>query len=404
VVLERARRSAVAAPATMATVRVGLSCNQDPPHAGQDRLALGQVQPERRRLTGCGALTLGDHLLRHRAVLARYLHHHSPLHRTPGSRPDGRAVPSSLRVCDGLFCTKWKRSAICTALGAPPAGPFGIGPGAVPRDDLNPGMIAQPPRQGVRLAVGQESNPSAPLQVSQHGAVGVALAQRPVIHPKNRWNRAGWRRRGLREWTLALGAAVEAVNRVCQACQRIADHCPAGILTLGGTILRSHSDEVLAIVRHQHEAEKAEHPLNRIIGIRRIEDGLEVTTTDVHLPHRIGEALRRAHHGDLTVHYDKDESFARVHWQADEPGPTSAMWSWLIGRWTIRRSIPHRATTRRCRSRSRFATRPSARCNPADDVGQPHGPEIVVADMADLVSQNAGEFAPIHGPAAQREG
>lgn len=71
-----------------------------------------------------------------------------------------------------------------------------IGPGTVPRDDLNPGMIAQPPRQGVRLAVGQEGDPPPLLQVNQHGAVGMTLAQRPVIDPKNRRDRAGWHRRG----------------------------------------------------------------------------------------------------------------------------------------------------------------------------------------------------------------
>lgn len=111
---------------------------------------------------------------------------------------------------------------------------------------------------------------------------------------------------------------VTAEETVCQACRRIADHCPAGILTLGGAVVQAHRDEVMAIIQHQHEQERAEHPLNRIMGIRDTEDGgMEVTTTDLHLPRRIGEALHHAHHGDLTMHYDEGECFTRVHWRAD---------------------------------------------------------------------------------------
>lgn len=83
VVLERPQRFAMAARATAATVRVDLRRDQDALQTGQGCLALVQAQPERRRLTGPGALTLRDHVLRHRAALARHLHLVSPLHRTP---------------------------------------------------------------------------------------------------------------------------------------------------------------------------------------------------------------------------------------------------------------------------------------------------------------------------------
>lgn len=115
-------------------------------------------------------------------------------------------------------------------------------------------------------------------------------------------------------WGLLPTAATPIV---CQACERIADHCPAGVVTLTGRYAAEHGQELLALVRHQEEQEKAEHPLNRIMEIRSIADGFEVTTTDIHLPRRIGEALRRTRHGDLTLHYDKGECFARVRWHAD---------------------------------------------------------------------------------------
>jgi hypothetical protein len=40
-----------------------------------------------------------------------------------------------------------------------------------------------------------------------------------------------------------------------------------------------------------------------------------VTTTDIHLPQRIGEALRSAYQGDLDVAYGKDEYSVRVDWR-----------------------------------------------------------------------------------------
>ncbi|MGQ9369025.1 BCAM0308 family protein [Azospirillum sp. ST 5-10] len=114
-------------------------------------------------------------------------------------------------------------------------------------------------------------------------------------------------------WGAPPAAATEVV---CQACHRIADQCPAGILALHGGFVRAHRDELLAHIRHEAEAETAEHPLHRLMEIRDSDDGLEVTTTDVHLPRRIGEALRRTHQGDLEIHFDEGEYFARVRWQA----------------------------------------------------------------------------------------
>jgi hypothetical protein len=47
------------------------------------------------------------------------------------------------------------------------------------------------------------------------------------------------------------------------------------------------------------------------------DDGLVITTTDVHLPRRIGEAVHHAFHGDLKVHYDEENYFARVDWHRE---------------------------------------------------------------------------------------
>lgn len=41
---------------------------------------------------------------------------------------------------------------------------------------------------------------------------------------------------------------------------------------------------------------------------------LVIKTTDIHLPRRIGEAMHRAFHGELHVHYDEENYFVRVEW------------------------------------------------------------------------------------------
>jgi hypothetical protein len=43
-------------------------------------------------------------------------------------------------------------------------------------------------------------------------------------------------------------------------------------------------------------------------------DKLVITTTDVHLPRRIGTAVHHAFHGDLKLHFDEDDYFVRVDW------------------------------------------------------------------------------------------
>ena len=56
------------------------------------------------------------------------------------------------------------------------------------------------------------------------------------------------------------------------------------------------------------------HPLNRIMQIDEHDGRIEISTTDIHLPQRIGKALKRAHHSELSVQYGKDEYSVRVRW------------------------------------------------------------------------------------------
>jgi hypothetical protein len=109
-----------------------------------------------------------------------------------------------------------------------------------------------------------------------------------------------------------------AQAQLCAACRRINDRQPAGVLTLGGGFVAAKKAEMIQLARHQETAERAEHPLNRIIAIDEQDDGLVITTTDIHLPRRIGEALKRAYRGELALAYEEDGYFLRASWRRDE--------------------------------------------------------------------------------------
>lgn len=110
-----------------------------------------------------------------------------------------------------------------------------------------------------------------------------------------------------------------AETTLCQACHRINDHYPAGIVTLSGPLVAAEKDEIIRLARHQEQAEKPEHPLNRIMSVEEeASDRLAISTTDIHLPRRIGEAMKRAYKGDLSEHFDEGGYFVRVIWNRPE--------------------------------------------------------------------------------------
>jgi hypothetical protein len=70
------------------------------------------------------------------------------------------------------------------------------------------------------------------------------------------------------------------------ASHRINDKYPAGELTLSGSFLKSHGQEIVRLARNTEALENREHPLQRIMGMEETPDGIVITTTDVHLPDR----------------------------------------------------------------------------------------------------------------------
>ncbi|MCR4295598.1 MAG: BCAM0308 family protein [Elusimicrobia bacterium] len=108
-----------------------------------------------------------------------------------------------------------------------------------------------------------------------------------------------------------------AARELCQACRRVKDAYPAGVVTLRGAYLREHADEIIGLARHEEKAEMADHPMHRIMAVERGRDRLVIKTTDIHLPGRIGRAVARACKGELDLKYAKDAYFVRVGWSRD---------------------------------------------------------------------------------------
>ncbi len=105
-----------------------------------------------------------------------------------------------------------------------------------------------------------------------------------------------------------------AAEHVCPACRRIHDRMPAGYVTLEGNFLSEHRDDILHITRNTETRERSGHPLQRIMDVEVSAGRIQVTTTDLHLARRIGEAVHNAFEGNLDVKYSPDEYVVRVHW------------------------------------------------------------------------------------------
>ena len=112
-------------------------------------------------------------------------------------------------------------------------------------------------------------------------------------------------------WGAAGAAAHEAR---CPACHRIHDKFPAGFVSLKGEFLQQHRDEILHLIRNHEAKEKAEHPLQRIMGIVTSAEGVTVTTTDTHLARDLAQALYKAYKGELDFHYNKEDNLLRANW------------------------------------------------------------------------------------------
>jgi hypothetical protein len=118
-------------------------------------------------------------------------------------------------------------------------------------------------------------------------------------------------RRG--RWAVGSAPGVEH-PALCPACARIRDDLPAGYVTLEGARSETERETMVHVARNEEARMKSEHPLERIMHVEDDGKRILVTTTDTHLPRRIGEAVQRTFKGKLDVKFGEDEYSVRVHW------------------------------------------------------------------------------------------
>ncbi len=120
--------------------------------------------------------------------------------------------------------------------------------------------------------------------------------------------------KGKWKWAKPPGGT-KAVSKVCPACRQIKDDYAGGILTLSGSFLNAHREDVLNRVRNLETSQKKEHPLERIMGIVDKGEEIEIRATSEHLVARMGKALKADFSGELELSYGREENFARAHWR-----------------------------------------------------------------------------------------
>lgn len=102
---------------------------------------------------------------------------------------------------------------------------------------------------------------------------------------------------------------------ICPACRRIAGGDPAGVVTLSGTYLAQHREDILNTVKQQEVRHREKNPLGRIMEIREEEDGgITVTTTEDKLAQKIGRELYKSQRGELHYKWSHDQHMVRVEW------------------------------------------------------------------------------------------
>lgn len=119
--------------------------------------------------------------------------------------------------------------------------------------------------------------------------------------------------------TYEAGARKSNVHYVlCAACQRTQDRLPGGILTLAGSFLAKHKQEILNLLQNEDQRAQGVNPMERIMEIRDSDGGLVVQTTNEKLAQRLGRAVFKAHGGAVEYKWSDGTKLARINWRRED--------------------------------------------------------------------------------------
>ena len=101
----------------------------------------------------------------------------------------------------------------------------------------------------------------------------------------------------------------------CPACRKIAEGYPEGIVTLRGSYLWKHEDEILRLLKNLETEAFDRNPQERIIRQTQEDEQLVIETTEQSLAEHLGRVLHRSHQGELSIHWAEGADICRVNWE-----------------------------------------------------------------------------------------
>jgi NMD protein affecting ribosome stability and mRNA decay len=135
------------------------------------------------------------------------------------------------------------------------------------------------------------------------------------------YSRKTWRRSAAR--SLRAMTAGAAWGR-CPACRRLRPETAVGTVVLTGASVSRLEPELRRRIAHVAERAAFTQPERKLIGLRRLPDGLEALTTSQELAHRIAREVEKAFGGRTTYSWSDRDGHLLARWDADEPGPGGA--------------------------------------------------------------------------------
>jgi NMD protein affecting ribosome stability and mRNA decay len=107
----------------------------------------------------------------------------------------------------------------------------------------------------------------------------------------------------------------DTVKTACPACLKMRDNFPGGIVTLMGSYVLPHKQDVLNLVKNEEERARGFNPLERVMSIKENGHGsIIISTTNEKLAQRLGRAIKKAFHGEVAYHWSHDNKLVRVNW------------------------------------------------------------------------------------------